>query len=110
MAEKAAEEAGFGLQKGVYVGLVGPSLETSAEIRFLMTIGADAVGLSTIPEVIAAVHGGMAVLGLSVITNIILPDDPQPCRVDEIIATAEAATPRVRAIMEKVIGQLPVSE
>lgn len=110
MAEEAAEETGFRLQKGIYVGLVGPSLETSAEIRFLKTIGADAVGLSTIPEVIAAVHGGMAVLGLSVITNMHLPDDPEPCRVDEIIATAEAATPRLQAIIENVIEKVPVIE
>jgi purine-nucleoside phosphorylase len=110
MAEEAAEETGFRLQKGIYVGLVGPSLETSAEIRFLKTIGADAVGLSTIPEVIAAVHGGMAVLGLSVITNMNLPDNPEPCRVDEIIATAEAATPRLQAIIEKVIEKAPVTE
>jgi purine-nucleoside phosphorylase len=109
LAEKAAEDAGFGLQKGVYVGLVGPSLETPAEIRFLRTIGADAVGLSTIPEVIAAVHGGMSVLGLSVISNMHLPDNPQPCQVDEIIATAEAATPRLKEIIDKVIEQMPGS-
>jgi hypothetical protein len=68
---------------------------------------ADAVGLSTIPEVIAAVHGGMAILGLSVITNMNLPDDPQPCRVDDIIATAEGAAPRVQAVIEGVIERLP---
>jgi purine-nucleoside phosphorylase len=109
LAEKAAEDAGFGLQKGVYVGLVGPSLETPAEIRFLRTIGADAVGLSTIPEVITAVHGGMSVLGLSVISNMHLPDNPQPCRVDKIIATAEAATPRLKEIIDKAIEQMPGS-
>ena len=107
MAEEAALENGIRVQKGVYVGLPGPSLETRAEIRFLKTIGADAVGLSTIPEVIAAAHGGMAILGLSVITNMNLPDDPQPCRVDDIIATAEAATPRVQAVIEGVVERLP---
>ena len=107
MAEEAALENGIRVQKGVYVGLPGPSLETRAEIRFLKTIGADAVGLSTIPEVIAAVHGGMAILGLSVITNMNLPDDPQPCRVDDIIATAEGAAPRVQAVIEGVIERLP---
>jgi purine-nucleoside phosphorylase len=107
MAEEAALENGIRVQEGVYVGLPGPSLETRAEIRFLKTIGADAVGLSTIPEVIAAAHGGMAILGLSVITNMNLPDDPQPCRVDDIIATAEAAAPRVQAVIEGVIERLP---
>lgn len=107
MAEEAALEAGICVRKGVYAGLAGPCLETRAEIRFLKTIGADAVGLSTIPEVIAAVHGGMAILGLSVITNMNLPDNPKPCRVDEIIATAEAVAPRLKVITEKVIGKLP---
>ncbi len=107
MAEETALENGVRLQKGVYVGLPGPSLETRAEIRFLKTIGADAVGLSTIPEVIAAAHGGMAILGISVITNMNLPDDPQPCRIDDIIATAEGAVPRVQAVIEGVIERLP---
>jgi purine-nucleoside phosphorylase len=110
LAKEAARDAGFRLQQGVYVGLLGPSLETPAEIRFLKTIGADAVGLSTIPEVIAAVHGKMAVLGLSVITNMNVPENPTPCRVDDIIATAEGATPRLQTIIEKVIGQLPMEQ
>ena len=110
LAKEAARDAGFRLQQGVYVGLVGPSLETPAEIRFLKTIGADAVGLSTIPEVIAAVHGKMAVLGLSVITNMNVPENPTPCRVDDIIATAEGATPRLQTIIEKVIAQLPMEQ
>jgi purine-nucleoside phosphorylase len=106
LAEEAAQKNGIRVQRGVYVGLSGPSLETRAEIRFLKTIGGDAVGLSTIPEVIAAVHGGLAILGLSVITNMNLPENPQPCRVDEIIATAEAAAPRLRTIIEMVIEKL----
>jgi purine-nucleoside phosphorylase len=106
LAEEAAQKNGIRVQRGVYVGLAGPSLETRAEIRFLKTIGGDAVGLSTIPEVIAAVHGGLAILGLSVITNMNLPENPQPCRVDEIIATAEAAAPRLRTIIEMVIEKL----
>lgn len=107
MTEVAAQDKGIRLQKGVYVGLTGPSLETRAEIRFLKTVGADAVGLSTIPEVIAAVHAGMAILGLSVITNMNLPDTPQPCEVDTIIATARAAAPQLRTIIGGVIEQLP---
>ncbi|MBN1843053.1 MAG: purine-nucleoside phosphorylase [Deltaproteobacteria bacterium] len=107
IAENAGLENRIRVQKGVYVGLAGPSLETRAEIRFLKTIGADAVGLSTIPEVIAAVHGGMAILGLSVITNMNLPDNPKPCRIDEVIATAEATAPRLKALIEKVVEELP---
>jgi len=108
MAEGAAREKDIRVQKGVYVGLAGPCLETRAEVRFLKIIGADAVGLSTIPEAIAATHGGMAILGLSVITNMHLPDNPRPCRVDEIIATAERAAPRLQVIITGVIEKLPL--
>jgi purine-nucleoside phosphorylase len=109
IAEEAAIEKSIRVQKGVYVGLSGPSLETRAEIRFLKTIGADAVGLSTISEIIAAAHGGMAILAFSVITNMNLPDNPKPCRVEEIIAAAELAAPRLQAIIETVIEKLPSS-
>jgi purine-nucleoside phosphorylase len=107
IAQEAALNNSIRVQTGVYVGLPGPSLETTAEIRFLKAIGADAVGLSTIPEVIVAVHGGMAILGLSVITNMNLPDNPSPCRIDEIIATAESTAPRLQTIIERVIEKLP---
>ena len=107
LAEEAALENNIRVQKGVYAGLLGPSLETGAEIRFLKTIGADAVGLSTIPEVIAAVHGGMAILGFSVITNMNLPDRLKPARVEDIIAAAERTAPRLQAIMSGVIKELP---
>ena len=106
LALDAAEGAGDGVQKGVYAGLKGPSLETPAEMRFLRTIGADAVGFSTVMETIAAVHGGMRVLGLSTITNVCLPDAPIPAGVDEIIAVAEAATPRLAAIIRGVVSRL----
>ena len=107
LAEEAALENGIQVQKGVYAGLPGPSLETGAEIRFLKTIGADAVGLSTVPEAIAAVHGGMAILGFSVITNMNLPDRLKPARVEEIIAVAERTAPRLQAIIRGVVGKLP---
>lgn len=106
LAEEAALENNIRVQKGVYAGLPGPSLETGAEIRFLKTIGVDAVGLSTIPEVIAAVHGGMAILGFSVITNMNLPDRVKPARVEEIIAVAERTAPRLQAIIKRVIEKL----
>jgi purine-nucleoside phosphorylase len=99
----AGKEEGFSLQKGVYAGLSGPSLETPAEVRFLQTIGADAVGFSTVQEVIAGVHAGMKILGLSVITNIHNPDSPSASSIDEIIETARKATPKIEAIMRKVI-------
>jgi len=97
-------------QEGVYVGLRGPSLETPAEIRFLRTIGADAVGFSTALEVIAAVHAGMKVLGLSTITNIHNPDDPNPSSVEEIIAVAQAAAPKLEGIIRKVIENVDASQ
>jgi purine-nucleoside phosphorylase len=108
LAEKAAFQHGIRIQKGVYVGLPGPSLETGAEIRFLKIIGVDAVGLSTIPEVIAGVHGGMAILGLSVITNMNIPDDLKPALVEDIITAAERAAPSLQTIVREVIEALPI--
>ena len=105
-AETAGRDEGIPLQKGVYVGLKGPSLETRAEVRFLRTIGADAVGFSTIQEVIAAVHAGIKVLGLSTITNINDPDNPTPTTVDKVIAVADKAAPRLEAIIKNVIGKI----
>lgn len=104
--EAVALGKGVGLRKGVYVGLGGPSLETPSEIRFLRTIGGDAVGLSTVPEVIVAVHGGMQVLGLSVITNMNFPDNPVSCNVDEIIGVARGATPRLAVLFKGVLEAL----
>jgi purine-nucleoside phosphorylase len=105
-AQTAAESLGWSLQKGVYAGLKGPSLETPAEIRFLTTIGADAVGLSTVQEVIAAVHAGMRILGLSVITNVNHPDRPVPATLEEIIAVADQAAPRLARLIETVLEHM----
>ena len=102
LAENAAKDAGIILHKGIYAGLKGPSLETPAEIRFLQTIGADAVGFSTVQEVIAAVHAGMQVLGLSIITNVHDPDAPTPAVVEEIIAVAKNAAPKLATIIRQV--------
>jgi len=107
LARAEAGKLGLTVRQGVYAGLKGPSLETPAEMCFLRTIGADAVGFSTVMETIAAVHCGMQVLGLSTITNMCLPDHPAPAGVDEIIATAEAAAPRLAAIVAGVLSQSP---
>jgi len=98
------------LQKGIYAGLTGPSLETPAEVKFLQTIGAQAVGFSTVQEVIAAVHGNMRVLGLSTITNVHDPDDPNPASVEEIIAVAKSATPQLEKIIKGVAKKIYETE
>ena len=105
LAEIAGRNEGIPLQKGVYVGLTGPSLETRAEVRFLRTIGADAVGFSTVQEVIAAVHAGIKVLGLSTITNMHDPDNPTPATVEAVIAVAKEAAPRLEAVIKNVVGK-----
>ncbi|TFH00773.1 MAG: purine-nucleoside phosphorylase [Calditrichales bacterium] len=94
------------LQKGVFVAVSGPNLETRAEYRFLRAIGADAVGMSTVPETIVAVHSGLEVLGLSVITDECFPDALEPVNVEEIIATANRAEPGLTLIMKNVIEKL----
>jgi purine-nucleoside phosphorylase len=104
LAEDAGAKAGIRMQKGVYAGLKGPSLETPAEVRFLKTVGAEAVGFSTVQEVISAVHGGMRVLCLSTITNINDPDKPVPATIEEIISVAEKAAPRLETIINDVAG------
>jgi len=103
IADSIGRKIGICLQKGVYVGLKGPSLETPAEVRFLRTIGGEAVGFSTVHEVISAVHAGMRVLGLSVITNINDPDRPLPVTVDKVIAVSKKISPILATILKKVI-------
>ncbi|MBF0232558.1 MAG: purine-nucleoside phosphorylase [Desulfamplus sp.] len=103
LTQRHAAALKINVHTGVYAGLLGPSFETPAEIRFLQTIGADAVGLSTVMEVITAIHGGMSVLGLSVITNIADPDNPMPIYHDNIIATANKATETLCRLIRHVI-------
>jgi purine-nucleoside phosphorylase len=105
-AEAAALSAGIRAHRGVYVGVPGPNLETRAEYRFLRGIGADVVGMSTVPEVIVAVHAGMRVLGLSVITDVCLPDALEPARIEDIIAAANSAEPKLAAIVTGVLKSL----
>ena len=103
--ERICREMMIPVRKGVYAGLKGPSLETPAEVRFLRMIGADAVGFSTVQEVLAAVHAQMAVLGLSTITNVHDPACPAPASVEEIIATAESTAPRIDRIVQRVLAR-----
>ena len=86
------------------MAVLGPNLETRAEYRFLRLIGADAVGMSTVPEVIVAVHCGLRVLGCSIVTDMCLPDALKPVDVAEIIATANAAEPKLRKIILGILG------
>ncbi len=95
------------LKEGVYVAVPGPSLETPAETRFLRLIGADAVGMSTVPEVIVAKHAGMEVLGLSVIANVNDPDNFKPILLEEIIASAQAAEKKLVSLVERFLKALP---
>jgi purine-nucleoside phosphorylase len=90
--------------------VTGPNLETRAEYRFLRTIGADVVGMSTVPEVLVAVHAGMRVLGLSVITDMCLPDALKPAHVAEILAVAAASEPKLRAIVRGILTGLASEE
>ncbi len=106
LARTASRALDVRIRTGVYACLTGPSLETPAEMRFLRTIGADAVGFSTVMETIAAVHAGMQVLGLSVITNMCLPDALLLPDVDEIIAVAQSATPCLETIISRVVERL----
>jgi len=105
-ARAVALEKGIALREGVYVAVAGPSLETRAEYRFLRTIGADVVGMSTVPEVIVAVHGGMRVLGLSIITDQCLPDALQPAKLEDIIAVAARAEPALTTLVTGVLEKL----
>lgn len=106
LARAVALEHGVALREGVYVAVQGPNLETRAEYRFLRGLGADVVGMSTVPEVIVAVHGGMRVLGLSIITDQCLPDSLKPAHLPDIIAVAKGAEPKLTAVVKGVLAQL----
>jgi purine-nucleoside phosphorylase len=110
MAASIAGAAGIHLQKGIYAGLTGPSLETPAEVKFLQTIGAEAVGFSTVQEVIVAVHSGMRVLALSTITNVHHPERPVPATVEEIIDVAKKAIPLLETILKGVAKKIYETE
>ncbi|MCL7454978.1 MAG: purine-nucleoside phosphorylase [Anaerolineae bacterium] len=109
IARQVAEEEDIPLQQGVYAGLAGPSFETPAEIRFLRLIGADAVGMSTAPEVIVARHGGVRVLGMSGISNMAIevPVEGQEASHEEVLAAGQQIVPRLTALICGVLARLP---
>jgi purine-nucleoside phosphorylase len=106
LAQRIAREEQIVCHRGVFVAVSGPNLETRAEYRFLRAIGADVVGMSTVPEVIVAVHARLRVLGVSVITDQCLPDALEPVRLAEIIATANAAEKNLRVLVRRAVAEL----
>ena len=106
LAAEVARERRIPLRSGVYVAVSGPNLETRAEYRMLRMMGADVVGMSTVPEVIVAIHGGMRVLGLSIITDACLPDALQPATLEYILAAARKAEPNLTAVVEGVVSRM----
>ena len=106
LADEVALEQKIRLHHGVYVAVAGPNLETRAEYRFLRTIGADVVGMSTVPENIAARHMGMEVMGISIITDECYPDALEPISVESIIATAMHTEPHMAALLKGVVARV----
>lgn len=106
LAEKIAAEENIKIRKGVYVAVTGPNLETRAEYRFLRIIGADAVGMSTVPENIVANHMGMKCFGLTIITDIGDPDNLKPLTVEEVIEIANQAEPKMTLLIKKIIERI----
>ncbi len=116
LAHQAAQELGYTLQSGVYVGLAGPTFETPAELRFIQMIGGDAVGMSTTPEVTVARHGGMQVVGFSTISNLALPDEIEAAAEregepilelhDEVLEAGQRAVPKLQAIIHRLLQHL----
>ena len=103
IARKVAREQGITLRGGVFVAVMGPNLETRAEYRMLRWLGADVVGMSTVPEVITARHMGMRVLGISIITDECFPDTLEEANIEKIIATARTAEPKLTNIVKGVL-------
>jgi len=103
LADRAALDLGIRLERGVYAGVLGPSLETPAETRLLRLLGADAVGMSTVTEVIAARHLGLDVLAISCLTNINLPDCQAEAAIEDILATARGAEAALSRLLAAII-------
>ena len=107
LAVRIAKEENIRAHTGVYVAVTGPNLETRAEYRFLRIIGSDVVGMSTVPEVIVAVHAGLKVLGISCVTDLCFPDTLKPADIREIIKVATEAEPKLTKLVRRVIAELP---
>jgi len=105
-AQRVAAEQKVILREGVYVAVAGPNLETRAEYRMLRAMGADVVGMSTVPEVIVARHGGMRVLGLSIVTDLCIPETLEPASLEKILAVAAKAEPNLTALVRGVVEAL----
>jgi len=103
--EAVALRAGVPVRRAVLVGVAGPNLETAAEYRFLRRVGADVVGMSMVPETLVAIHGGMKVLGLAVVTDLCKPDALEPVDIPRIIATAGAVEPKLRSLIVAFLEQ-----
>lgn len=105
-AEEVALDLKIKVQKGVYAAMPGPNLETAAEYRFLRYVGADAVGMSTVPEDIVAVHMGMKVFGVSILTDECFPDALKPATLEEILVVANKTEPKMTAVMKELVKRL----
>jgi len=105
-AEEIALEENIRAHRGVYAAMTGPCLETRAEYRMLRIIGADAIGMSTVPEVIVAVHAGLKTFGAGILTDVCLPDALEPANIEEIIAVAAEAEPKLTKLIERLIGKM----
>jgi len=106
LALEVASREGIALRPGVYVAVAGPNLETKAEYRFLRQIGADVIGMSMVPEVIAARHGGLRVLAITVVSDACIPEELKPATVEELLRVAAATEPQLTALIQGVIARL----
>jgi purine-nucleoside phosphorylase len=108
LAEEVAIDEKIPLRKGVYLAVTGPNLETAAEYRMIRILKADLVGMSTVPEVIVARHQGTKVLGFSIVTDMGLPDAPEPCSIEKVLAAAEVAEPNLTKLVTKTIERIEI--
>lgn len=106
IARENSKELGIELKEGVYVGVLGPSLETPAETRFLRMIGADAVGMSTVQEVIVGVHSGMRIIAIAVITNVKIPEEMEKTDIDDVVSMSERVAPILGELWLRIIKEL----
>jgi purine-nucleoside phosphorylase len=103
-AQRVARDQGAKLVQGVFVGVAGPNLETAAEYRFLRQLGADVISMSIVPETLAAVHGGLRVLAIVVVTDLCIPDRLEPVRIESVVAAAGRATPALDRLIQGVVA------